>query len=55
MISNYKCSVCGYVFTLDSETDEKWEDIPPDFTCPLCDAPKSFFKPSEEESLKTLS
>jgi hypothetical protein len=27
----------------------KWEDIPDDFTCPLCGAPKSAFEEMKEQ------
>ncbi len=49
----YTC-VCGYVY--DEELGEesqnitpgtKWEDVPEDFTCPLCGLGKEFF--TEEE------
>ena len=49
----YVCDVCGYVY--DEETGDldagiaagtKWEDLPDDFTCPLCGVGKDQF--SEE-------
>lgn len=52
----YVCSVCGYVY--DEEKGEpdagiapgtKWEDIPDDFVCPVCGAPKDAFEKSAEE------
>ena len=53
----FKCSICGYVYDELAGIPEKgiapgttWEDIPDDFTCPLCAAPKSLFKPLEEEA-----
>ena len=48
----YVCTVCGYVY--DEETGDpdngiapgtKWEDIPDDFTCPICRRPASDFEP----------
>lgn len=51
----YVCSVCGYVY--DEEKGEpdagiapgtKWEDIPDDFVCPVCGAPKDAFEKSDE-------
>jgi len=68
-MKKYKCSVCGYVY---DESDgipgknlppgTRWEDIPEDFTCPLCSAPKSLFilmdiqdetKENEKKSMNT--
>jgi len=38
----WKCSVCGYIY---DETKEKtpFEDLPQDWTCPQCGAPKLAF------------
>jgi rubredoxin len=48
----YQCSVCGYVYDEAAGIPEKgiapgtkWEDIPDDFVCPVCSAPRSMFKP----------
>ena len=49
----YKCSVCGYIY--DEETGDpdygipptKWEDLPDDWTCPVCGASKDEFEPVE--------
>lgn len=53
----YICSICGYVYdeTLgDPENGiapgTKWEDVPEDWSCPLCGAVKADF--SEEETGK---
>lgn len=49
-VAKYVCSVCGYEY--DEETGDpdngiapgtKWEDIPEDFTCPLCGVGKDQF------------
>ena len=46
-MEKYVCTVCGYVY--DEEKGEpdigiapgtKWEDVPDDFTCPLCSVGK---------------
>ncbi len=46
----FVCSVCGYVY--DEETGDpdngiapgtKWEEVPDDFTCPLCGVGKEDF------------
>lgn len=49
-MAKYVCTVCGYVY--DEATGDpdngiapgtKWEDIPDDFTCPLCGVGKEDF------------
>jgi rubredoxin-NAD+ reductase len=45
----YICIVCGWVYDESQGFDSfapgtKWEDIPDDFTCPLCGVEKSFFE-----------
>ncbi len=39
----YICSICGYVY--DEAKEKAFSDLPADWTCPLCDAPKSDFAP----------
>ena len=38
--AKWVCSVCGYVY----DGDVPFEDLPDDWTCPLCGAPKSEFE-----------
>ena len=53
-MAKYVCTVCGYVYD-EAEDDPangiapgtKWEDVPEDFTCPLCGVGKEDF---EEEA-----
>ena len=40
--SKYKCNLCGYIYD-DSKEKIKFEDLPEDWRCPLCGAPKSQF------------
>jgi rubredoxin len=49
--SDYVCTICGY--TYDPEIGEPsmgippgtpFEDLPEDFTCPICGASKEYFK-----------
>jgi len=56
MMSQFKCSICGYVYDEAAGIPDegiapgtKWEDIPDEFKCPLCGAPKPLFQPVEEE------
>jgi flavin reductase (DIM6/NTAB) family NADH-FMN oxidoreductase RutF/rubredoxin len=46
----YKCSACGYLYdpengdnTHDIKEGTSFEDLPDDWTCPICGADKSFF------------
>ncbi len=40
----FKCSVCGYIY--DPETEgTPFEDLPEDWQCPVCNAPKEAFEP----------
>ena len=46
----YVCDLCGYIYD-ESEGDEdsglaagtRWEDVPEDWSCPLCGASKADF------------
>ena len=48
-MKKYRCKICGYIY---DETKEKvkFNDLPDDWTCPLCGAPKSMFEEVIEES-----
>lgn len=46
----YICTVCGYVYDPEKGDEEagippgtRFEDLPEDYVCPVCDAAKSFF------------
>lgn len=46
-MSKYVCQICGYVY--DEATEKaKFDDLPDDWTCPLCGAPKNIFKKAED-------
>ncbi len=47
----YICTVCGYIY--DEETGDpehgiapgtKWENVPEDYLCPLCNLGKEYFE-----------
>ena len=38
----YVCSICGYVYDEEAE-GKKFEELPEDWACPTCKAPKSKF------------
>ena len=42
----YNCVVCDTVYDEDKE-GLKWDLVPDDWVCPVCDSPKSMFKPVE--------
>ncbi len=44
----YKCSICGYVYD-EVQEGVPFADLPDDWKCPLCGAPKDAFEPIEEE------
>ena len=50
----YVCNVCGYVYDEAAgdpdngiAPETKWEDLPEDFTCPLCSVGKDEFSAQE--------
>ena len=53
-MAKYVCTVCGYIYDeAVGEPDNgiaagtKWEDVPADFTCPLCGVGKDMFESEE--------
>ncbi|MCX7654659.1 MAG: rubredoxin [Fervidobacterium sp.] len=51
----YRCTVCGYIY--DPEVGDpdsginpgtSFEDLPEDWTCPVCGVSKDMFEPLEE-------
>ncbi len=53
-MTKYVCDVCGYVYEpVDGDPDNgiapgtPFEDIPDDWTCPLCGVGKDNFSPEE--------
>ncbi len=46
-MSIYECDVCGYVYD-ESDDGIKWVNLPEDWTCPVCEADKSFFSKMEK-------
>ena len=41
------CTVCGDIYD-EAEQPTKFEDLPDDWTCPLCGVGKEFFEKVEE-------
>ena len=51
----YMCSVCGYIYNPDNgdptqgiKPGTAFEDLPDDWTCPVCGSSKDKFEPYEE-------
>ena len=45
----YRCKLCGYIYD-DEKEEVKFIDLPEDWVCPLCGAPKSCFEEVINES-----
>jgi len=43
----YKCTICGYVYD-EAQEGVPFADLPEDWQCPLCGAPKGAFEPIGE-------
>ena len=43
----YVCTVCGWVYDEEKE-GVKWEDLPDDFKCKLCNKGKEHFEEIKE-------
>lgn len=53
-MQKYVCNICGYVYDpAEGDPDNgvnpgtKWEDVPGDWSCPICGAAKENFSPEE--------
>lgn len=42
-MKKYRCIICGYIYD-EAKEKVKFEDLPDDWTCPLCGSPKSAFE-----------
>lgn len=52
-LARWKCTVCNWVYDDDRE-DRKFEDLPDEYICPVCSAPKSAFERiGESKEIKT--
>lgn len=47
-MSKYKCKICGHIYDEEKE-GVKFIDLPNDWACPVCYAPKNLFEKMEEE------
>jgi len=54
-MAEYRCTVCNYVYN-EKEERKKFSELPDDWRCPVCNAPKSLFvKLTPEEGVKPVS
>lgn len=61
-MKKFICTVCGYIYEEAAGIPDrgispgtKWEELPPDWVCPLCGAPKSAFEEKLEEGTPAAS
>ncbi len=54
-MQKYKCMVCGYIYDPAAGDPENgiapgtaFDDLPDDWSCPICGAPKDQFEPTDE-------
>ena len=50
-MKKYRCTICGYIYD-DAKEKVKFEDLPDDWKCPMCGAPKSLFEEVKEDKEK---
>lgn len=55
-MKRYRCTICGYIYD-EAKEKVKFVDLPDDWKCPLCGAPKSLFEEvkEEKEEIKDVS
>lgn len=48
-MKKYRCTICGYIYDEEKE-NVKFSDLPEDWKCPMCGAPKSLFEEVVEDN-----
>ena len=43
-MDKYVCTVCGYVYDPEENDNVAFENLPDDYTCPLCNVGKDMFE-----------
>ncbi|MCP5047221.1 MAG: rubredoxin, partial [bacterium] len=46
-MAKYICGVCEYVHD-EEKTGQKWDELPEEWVCPVCESPKSYFTKADE-------
>ena len=46
----YRCIACGYIYDEDAE-GTKFEELPEDWTCPLCGVGKDMFEKATQNTV----
>ena len=46
-MATYECSLCGYIYDEEQE-GVRWDELPDDWTCPVCGSPKPEFSVVEQ-------
>ena len=47
MIKQYICTVCQYIYNPTENDNVSFEELPDDYTCPLCHVGKEMFEEIE--------
>lgn len=47
-MKKFECTICGYVYDPADNKNIAFEDLPEDWTCPLCGVGKDSFKEVED-------
>ena len=53
-MAKFKCVVCEYVYD-ESKNDVPWDDLPEQWVCPVCESPKKYYTPVEDEKKESKS
>lgn len=46
-MEKFQCTVCGYIYDPAENEGVTFEQLPDDYTCPLCHVGKDMFEPYE--------
>ena len=46
-MDKFQCTVCGYIYAPEENNGISFEELPEDYTCPLCHVGKDMFEKYE--------
>lgn len=46
-MDKFQCTVCGYIYDPEENNGISFEELPEDYTCPLCHVGKDMFEKYE--------